>query len=193
MNKNTKARKPLLKLNLRKPYLRPEKGSSFEVVSLLQTDQVWESFLRQSGWLPTRKRRTVLFLLPVKELNTVRMRTMYYLRSSQVIRSSFFYEIIKFVVLNKESYVTSIGSISMEEKLKLFISLPWIHWMRLWIMMQGLKYLDIETWKRYQLVALDTLYASCGSWCRCLINETNLTVIWLSPTRQKFVILFQTT
>ena len=149
MSKHTKARKPLLKLNLRRPCLQPEKRFSFKVFSLLQKDQVWESFPRQSGRLPARKRRTVLFLLPVKELNTVRMRTMYYLCSSQVIRSSFFYEIIKFVVLNKESYVTSIGSISMEEKLKLFISLPWIHWMRLWIMMQGLKYLDIETWKRY--------------------------------------------
>ena len=31
MSKHTKARKPLLKLNLRKPCLQPEKGFSFEV------------------------------------------------------------------------------------------------------------------------------------------------------------------
>ena len=90
MSKHTKARKPLLKLNLRKPCLQPEKGFSFEVFFLLQRDQVWESFPRQSGRLPKRKRQTVLFLLPVKELNTVRMRTMYYLSWSQEIRSSFF-------------------------------------------------------------------------------------------------------
>ena len=69
MCKHTKARKPLLKLNLRKPCLQPQKGFSFEVFSLLQRDKLWESFPRQSGRLPTRKQQTVLFLLHVKELN----------------------------------------------------------------------------------------------------------------------------
>ena len=41
-------------------------------------------------WLPTRKRGTVLFLLPVKELNMACMRETHYLRSCMVISSSFF-------------------------------------------------------------------------------------------------------
>ena len=110
MCKHTKARKPLLKLNRRKPCLQPEKGSSFEVFSLLQRDKLWESFPRQSGRLPTRKRRTVLFLLPgVKELNMACMRKTYYLRYCQLIRSYFFlYEVIAFFFLLDVSRTWSI-------------------------------------------------------------------------------------
>ena len=74
---HTKARKQLLKSNRRMPCLRREKGSSFEVFSLLQRDQLWESFLWQSGRLPTRKRQTLLFLLLVKELKMACMRKTY--------------------------------------------------------------------------------------------------------------------
>ena len=94
---HTKARKHLLKSNLRTPCLQPEKGSSFEVFSLLQRDQLWESFLWQSGRLPTRKRQTLLFLLLVKELKMACMRKTDYLCSYQLIRSWFFlYEVIAF-------------------------------------------------------------------------------------------------
>ena len=90
ISKHTKASKQLLKSNPRKPCLQSVKGSSFEVFSLLQREQLWERFPRQSGKLPTRKRRTLLFLLPVKELNMACMRKTYYLRSCQLIRSFFF-------------------------------------------------------------------------------------------------------
>ena len=71
------------------PCLQQEKGSSFEFFSLLRRDQLWESFLWQSGRLPTRKRGTVLFLLRVKELNMACMRETYYLRSCMVSLPSY--------------------------------------------------------------------------------------------------------
>ena len=44
-----------------------------------------------AGRLPIRKQRTVLFLLPVKELSMACMRKTYYLHSCQLLHSSFFF------------------------------------------------------------------------------------------------------
>ena len=124
---HTKARKQLLKSNLRKPCLQPEKGFSFEVFSLLQRDQLWESFPRQSGKLPTRKRRTLLFLLPVKELNMACMRKTDYLRSCQLIRSLFFlYEILAFSFLLDVSRTWSISRCRKTEDIYL-VALNTLH------------------------------------------------------------------
>ena len=132
---HTKARKQLLKSNLRKQCLLPEKDSSFEVFALLQRDQLWESFLWQSGQLPTRKKKTLLFLLLVKELNLACMRNVlltYYLRSCQLIRSSFF---------------------CMKYLLFLFF-----------LMCPGLEVsLGVRKTEDIYLVALNTLYCVCGS------------------------------